>query len=87
MQTIQPSKGYVLAKPVQAETKTLSGFHIIDKGVLPPKVAVVLDGGFFEDYPKDCKIIFTPYSMTEVMLNGEEVYLIPTTEILGVLND
>lgn len=89
MQTIEPSRGYLLAKPSKKETQTNSGFLLSDRSAEAPKMAeVVAVSKELRDVREDPYmvgdvIIYKPYAMTEVNLNGEEHYLIEHVDILG----
>lgn len=87
-QTIEPSRGYLLAKPSKKETQTASGFLLSDRSAEAPKMAEVVANNTTA-YAKGDLIIYKPYAMTEIKLNGEEHYLIEEQDILGkvVTND
>lgn len=85
MQTIEPSRGYLLAKPSKANTKTNSGFLLSEKSAEAPKLAEVLAVGPDVTYKVGDLVIYKPYAMTEVNLNDEEHYLIEAQDILGKL--
>lgn len=87
MQTIEPARGYLLAKPHKKETQTQSGFLLSDKSAEAPKLAEVVAVGEDVPYKVGDSVIYKPYAMTEVQLNDEEHYLIEKIDILGRLND
>lgn len=88
MQTIEPARGYLLAKPVKKDTQTQSGFLLSDRSSEAPKLAdVVAVGGVDGPYSVGDTIIYKPYAMTEVKLNDVEHYLIEEQDILGKLKN
>lgn len=83
MQTIEPNRGYLLAKPNKKETETLSGFLLSERSAEAPKIAEVIAVGADVPWHIGDLVIYKPYAMTEVQLNGEEHYLIEIQDILG----
>lgn len=87
MQTIEPSRGYLLAKPSKKEKQTGS-FLLSDQSAEAPKLAEVIAVGEDVTYKPGDLVIYKPYAMTEFQLNNEEHYLIEQVDILGrVKND
>lgn len=86
MQTIEPSRGYLLAKPAKKETQTQSGFLLSERSAEAPKLAEVIACNT-TGYSVGDLIIYKPYAMTEIMLNDEEHYLIEEQDILGKLTN
>jgi chaperonin GroES len=88
MQTIEPNKRYLLAKPNKKETETISGFLLAERSAEAPKIAEVIAIGEGVPYQVGQSVVYKPYAMTEVQLNGEEHYLIHIEDILGrFIND
>lgn len=88
MQTIEPNKRYLLAKPNKKETETVSGFLLAERSAEAPKIAEVIAVGADVPWQPGQFVIYKPYAMTEVQLNGEEHYLIHEDDILGrFIND
>lgn len=87
MQTIEPARGYLLAKPVKKDTQTQSGFLLSDRSAEAPKLAEVVAVGADVQYAVGETIIYKPYAMTEVKLNDVEHYLIEEQDILGKLKN
>lgn len=87
MQTIEPARGYLLAKPVKKDTQTQSGFLLSDRSSEAPKLAEVVAVGKEVQYAVGETIIYKPYAMTEVKLNDVEHYLIEEQDILGKLKN
>lgn len=86
MQTIEPSWGYLLAKPQDKSTQTQSGFFLAEKSAESPKAAeVIAVGPEVNVFKPGDHIIYKPYAMTEVTLNDTEVYLIDQEDVLGVI--
>lgn len=88
MQTIEPSRGYLLLKPSDKTTRTTSGFFLSEKSAQAPKLAeVIAVGKAVDDYTPGDTVIYKPYAMTEVMLNDTEHYLVEDIDILGALRE
>lgn len=85
-QTIEPSRGYLLAKPSKKETQ-VGSFLLSEKSAEAPKLAEVIAVGPDVTYQVGDFVIYKPYAMTEIKLNGEEHYLIEEQDILGRLKD
>lgn len=86
MQTIEPSWGYLLAKPSSKQTQTKSGFLLSEKSAQDIKTAeVIAVGPDIEHYKPGDTVIYKPYAMTEVTLNDAEHYLIEQQDVLGKL--
>lgn len=84
MQTIEPARGYLLAKPNKKSAKTASGiFMLSERSSEAPKIAEVIAVGQDVQYQVGDMVIYKPYAMTEVNLNDEEHYLIEEQDILG----
>lgn len=87
MQTVEPSWGYLLAKPSKKETQ-VGAFFLSEQSAEAPKLAEVIaigpDVTVFK--PGDI-VIYKPYAMTEVNLNNEEHYLIEQVDVLGRLKN
>lgn len=88
MQTIEPSWGYLLAKPSSKQTQTATGFLLSEKSAEAPKLAeVIAVGPDVKNYQPGDQIIYKPYAMTEVNLNDAEHYLIEQQDVLGKLKN
>lgn len=88
MQTIEPSWGYLLAKPSSKQTQTSTGFLLSEKSAQDIKTAeVVAVGPEITHYKPGDTVIYKPYAMTEVTLNDAEHYLIEQVDVLGVLKN
>lgn len=88
MQTIEPSWGYLLAKPANKQTQTSSGFLLSEKSAEAPKLAeVIAVGPEVTHYKPGDTVIYKPYAMTEVNLNDTEHYLIEQVDVLGKLKN
>jgi chaperonin GroES len=87
MQTIEPAQGYLLAKPSKKETQTASGFLLSDQSAEAPKVAEVVAVGPDISYKVGDNVIYKPYAMTEIKLNGVEHYLIENVDVIGRLKN
>jgi chaperonin GroES len=87
MPTIEPAKGYLLAKPSKKETQTTTGFLLSDRSAEAPKVAEVVAVGEDVTYVVGDSVIYKPYAMTEIKLDGVEHYLIEQIDVIGRLKN
>lgn len=81
--------GKVLVKPVEAETKTVSGIIIPDSAKEKPlKGTVVLVGAAKKDETVEVKVgdtvLYGKYSGTELSIDGEDYLLINQSDVLYV---
>jgi chaperonin GroES len=85
-QTVRPAAHHLFCKPDEAETITKSGFFISEAAAEKPKTAQVLNvGEGVKSFKNPDRIIYKPYSTTEIKLNGEDYFLISEEDVLGVL--
>lgn len=87
MQTIEPAPGYLLAKPSKKETQTASGFLLSERSAEAPKLAEVVAIGPDVTYKVGDNVIYKPYAMTEIKLEGVEHYLIENVDVIGRLKN
>lgn len=81
--------GKVLVKPMEAETKTVSGIIIPDSAKEKPlKGTVVLVGAAKKDETVEVKakdvVLYGKYAGTELQINGEDYLLINQSDILYI---
>lgn len=81
--------GKVLVKPMEAETKTVSGIIIPDSAKEKPlKGTVVLVGAAKKDEAVEVKtkdvVLYGKYAGTELQINGEDYLLINQSDILYI---
>jgi chaperonin GroES len=95
MAKIRPINDKVLVKRLEAETKTRGGIVLPDTAKEKPKEGKVVavgngkllesgDRGKFQVQKGD-RVIFSPYSGSEVKVDGEEFLLINEDDILAVI--
>lgn len=94
---IKPLADYIVAKQVEAETKTASGLYLPDNAKEKPKIATVVavgPGRVGDDNERIAvevkvgdKIVYGGYSTTEVKVDGVEYLIIKEENIYAVLDD
>jgi chaperonin GroES len=81
----RPLRDYVLARPVQPETKTASGIYIPEKSAEKGNDAIVKAIG---DGVKDVKvgdvITYKGYSTVDVKSGGEDLILVKEEDIAAI---
>lgn len=84
METVQPAKGMIFAKQVEAEKQTASGLFLVDSAVENLSRAAVINTGVgVSEYQRDDIIIYREYSATPTKVNGEEFILLAEEDVLG----
>lgn len=84
MQTIKPSANQLFCKPDEVEEKTVSGLYIDKRTVDKPKTATVINvGSSVKEYSSNDKIVYKPYTTTEIKLNNEDFIIVAEEDILG----
>jgi len=83
---LQPLADRIVAKSLQAESKTSTGLYIPDTAKEKPQVGEVLAVG------KDVKevkvgnhILYTKYGPNEVKIDGQELLLLKEEDVLAVV--
>ena len=85
MQTIKPAPKQLFCKPEEAVTKTASGILLDQKAAEKPRTAEVINvGDKVTAFSPHDKIVYKPYSTTDIKLNGEDFFLVPEDDVLGV---
>lgn len=88
MQTIDPAKTQIFAKPSNAEQQTKSGLFIPDGAQERPQTAEVINvGGGVKQFKSKDIIVYKMFTTTELKLNGEEYILIDEADVLGRVLD
>lgn len=84
MKTIQPNKGHVFAKPLEAIKKTTSGILLDEKTAEKPQIAEVVSTGEGADFLKEGEqFTYKAYAATDIKLDGTDYILIAEEDILG----
>jgi chaperonin GroES len=78
-------QGIPASKPSKKETQTTTGFLLSDRSAEAPKVAEVVAVGEDVTYAVGDSVIYKPYAMTEIKLDGVEHYLIEQIDVIGRL--
>ena len=86
MLTIKPSNNQLFCKPETPESKTNSGFLLLEKSKERPQTAKVINvGAGVEDFSSKDTIVYKPYATTEIKLEGEDYFLIAQEDVLGTV--
>lgn len=84
--SIQPLGERVVAKTIEAETKTASGLYLPDSAKEKPKTAEVLASGKdVKEIKVGDKIIYKDYSTTEVKVDGDKFIILKEEDVLGII--
>lgn len=85
--SINPLADYVVAKQVEAETKTASGLYLPSQAQEKPKVAeVVAVGPNATQVKVGDKILYKSYSTTDVKVGSEAYILVKEEDVLATVN-
>ncbi len=85
---LQPLADRVVAKPVEAETKTSTGFYLTESAKEKPQMGEVLAiGKEVKEVQVGDKIIYTKYGPNEIKVDGQEMLLLKEEDILAVVRD
>lgn len=88
MQTIKPALKQLFCKPEEAEKKTASGLFLMGDGIEKPKIAeVIRTGSKVTEFKQGDRIVYKPYSTTDIKLNNTDYFLIADDDVLGVVVD
>lgn len=84
---IHPIADYVLAQQEEAETKTASGIFLpASSSQEKPKIAKVLAiGDEVKKVKLGTKIIFKPYSTTDIKVGKEEYILVKEEDVIATV--
>ena len=83
---INPLADYVVAKQVEAESKTASGLYLPDRAQEKPKVAEVLAvGPAAKQLKVGDKILYKSYSTTDVKMDNQEYILLKEEDVLATV--
>ena len=84
MQTINPAKTQIFAKPTEKQNTTKAGIFLTDSAVEQPKFAEIINvGKDVKDYKAKDVIVYKEYTTTDIKLNGEDFILIDAQDVLG----
>lgn len=84
METVQPSKEMIFAKPIEKENKTASGLLLVDSAADNLARALVINvGEGIRGCQRDDIIIYREYSATPTKVNGDDFLLIEGRDVIG----
>lgn len=85
--TLQPLADRLVAKPVEAETKTASGFMIPESGKEKPQMAeVIAVGKEVKEVKAGDRILYAKYGPTEVNVDEATLLLLKEEDVLAVVS-
>lgn len=93
--TIKPLSGYVLIKPAEAETKTISGIILPDNAQEKPAMGTVIsvgadlmmDGGKVLSCPVSIgdKVYFKKWGSDDIKVLGQELKLVKFDDLMAIV--
>jgi chaperonin GroES len=84
--TIHPLADRLVARQLEAETKTAAGILLPDSAKEKPLMAEVLEvGKDVKEVKKGDKIVYKQYSATEFKLGADEQFVIKEEDVLAVV--
>jgi chaperonin GroES len=85
---LQPLADRLVAKSIEAETKSPAGIFIPDSAKEKPQMGeVIAVGKSVEEVKPGDKILYAKYGPTEVKAGGEELLLLKEEDVLAVVKD
>ncbi|MFI5240347.1 MAG: co-chaperone GroES [Candidatus Saccharimonadia bacterium] len=85
---LQPLADRVVAKPIEAETKTASGFYLTETAKEKPQIGEVLAvGKDVKEVSVGDKIVYTKYGPNEIKVDNQDMLLLKEEDILAVVKD
>ncbi len=87
MQTIKPATNQLFCKPDEAEQQlSKSGLYIQKSAVDKPQTAQVVNvGSGVTGFKQKDKVIYKPYSTTDIKLEDVQYFLIAEEDVLGTV--
>ena len=94
---LKPIGDHILVQPISKEEKTKSGLYLPDSAQEKPQQGKILalgSGKYFGDTLVTFEdmglkvgqtVLFTKYGPTEVKIDEEELYVLETNDILGIV--
>jgi len=83
MQTIKPASKHLFCKPQESIRQTQSGLLLAGAAQKPQMADVINVGSEVKDYKSKDVIIYKPYSITDIKLEGKEYFLVAEEDVLG----
>lgn len=97
MSTLKPLNGYVVLKPVEESEMTAGNIIIPDLGKEKPAIGEVVNVSPFYNFQANVfvdvdvkvgdKVLIPKVGSQRVTLDGEELYLCKTVEIIGIIEN
>ena len=78
-----PSKNNLFCKPIRGDSE-VKGFLLSEKSIEDPQLAeVIATGREIVDYLPGDTVIYKPYTITDIRLEGEDYFMIEEIDVLG----
>lgn len=85
---VEPSSKNIFAKPIKGENQTKSGFLLSEKSIEDPQLAEVISiGKEVTQFQVGDRIIYKPYTTTDIKLEDESYFLIEEADVLGIIKN
>lgn len=85
---MKPLADNVVIQQEEAETKTSSGLYLPDSAAEKPKMGKVLAiGKDIKEIKVGDKVVYKPYGVTEVSVDGKDVLLVKEEDVLMILKE
>ena len=85
---LQPLAERIVARQVEAESKTASGILLPESAKEKPAMAeVIAVGKDVKEVKAGDKVVYKQYSTTEVKVGGEEQFVIKEEDVLAVVKN
>ena len=83
--TLQPLADRLVAKPLEAEAKTSSGFYVPESAKEKPQLAeVVAVGKEVKEIKKGDQVVYSQYKPDTIKLDGEELMIMKEEDVLAI---
>lgn len=83
---LKPLADRIVAKSLEAESKTASGIYIPDTAKEKPQIGqVVAVGKEVKEVKKGDRILYTKYGPNEVKLDGQDLLVLKEDDVLAVV--
>lgn len=80
---IEPSKHYIMLKPLEKEKVTSTGFLLTDNSAEAPQMADVVSVGEDTPYIVGDRVIYRAYATTDFKIENQQYYLVHIEDVLG----
>ena len=83
--TLQPLADRLVAKPLEAQEKTSSGFYVPDSAKEKPQIgAVVAVGKEVKEVKVGDHVVYSQYKPDQVKVDGDELMIMKEEDVLAI---